>query len=418
MIPTFTQTYDLLITGGRVMDPSQNVDGPRDIAVAGGRIVRIEAAGSVDRRTARRVLDAAGKIVTPGLIDLHTHVAGGLRKIAAEETMLPADLGGVFSGVTTVLDAGSTGAYNIAGFINHVIDAPSTKTRVLALINVGTTGVMKAPEVRDAADMDRDASVAAMRARPDVIRGVKLRMISPAITALGLDVAKAAKEIAVNGGGFVLVHIGDILKQDPIAPKLTPGLLTDVLGRGDIVTHSLTHQPGGLLSGDSSQPASRRTLIPQAMEARAKGVIFDVGVGRANFSFDAAKRVLDAGFVPDTLSSDITMGSRLGGPTYSLTECMGKLMSVGLSLADVVRMTTSAPAKALGMSDIIGSLQAGREADISIFEAVEGDWLFHDVTGAKNRGRLAIRPVCAIRRGEVMPLDFGPRPWGWLPDRA
>lgn len=401
------------------MDPAQSIDGPRDIAVAGGRIVRVEAAASIDRRSARRVLDATGKIVTPGLIDLHTHVAGGLRKIAAEETMLPADLGGVFSGVTTVLDAGSTGAYNVAGFINHVIDAPSTKTRVLALINVGTTGVMKAPEVRDAADIDRDASVAAMRARPDVIKGVKVRMISPAIAAMGLDVARAAKEIAVNGGGFVLVHIGDILKQDPVALKLTPGLLTDVLGKGDIVTHSLTHQPGGLLSGSSSNASgSARTLLPQAKEARAKGVIFDVGVGRANFSFDSAKRVLDAGFVPDTLSSDITMGSRLGGPTYSLTECMGKLMSVGLSLADVVRMTTSAPAQALGMSDVLGSLQVGREADISLLEAVDGDWLFHDVTGAKKHGRYAIRPVCAIRAGEVAPLDFGPRPWGWLPDRA
>jgi dihydroorotase len=418
MIPAFTQSYDLLVTGGRVMDPSQDLDGPRDVAVANGRIVRIEAAGGIPRQSARRVLDATGKLVTPGLIDLHTHVAGGLRKLRDEETMVPADIGGVWAGVTTVLDAGSTGAYNVAAFINHVVDAPSTRTRVLALINVGTTGVTKAPEVRDASDIDVSASIAAMQARPDVVKGVKLRMVSPAITTLGLEVAKAAKEIAVRGGGFVLVHIGDILKQDPVAARLSPRLLTEVLDRGDVVTHSLSHQPGGLLSGGPSEPTSKRSLIPQAQEARSKGVIFDIGVGRANFSFESARRVLDTGFVPDTLSSDITMGSRLNGPTYSLTECMGKVISVGLSLQDVVRMTTLAPAKALGMADRIGSLQIGREADISVLETVEGDWVFHDITGARNRGRMAIRPVCAVRSGEVMPLDCGPRPWGWLPERA
>jgi dihydroorotase len=396
------------------MDPASGLDATRDVAILNGSIVRI--AENIDASSARRVVDARGKLVVPGLIDLHTHVAGGLRKVAGEETMVHVDTAGVHAGVTTVVDAGSTGAYNVAGLVDHAF--PRAATRAFALINVGSMGVMKAPEVRDASDIDRDAGIAALRERPDVIKGVKLRMVSPAVSVLGLEVAKAARDIATGGGGFVLVHIGDILKGDPVAAKLTPSLLSSILGKGDIVTHSFTYQTGGLLDGDPSVPAARRKLLPQAAEARARGVLFDVGVGRANFTFDSARRVLDSGFVPDTLSSDITMGSRLAGPTYSLTECMGKVMSVGLSLADVVRMTTSAPAAALGLSSELGSLAEGRAADISVLEVVEGDWLFHDVTGATNRGRTAIRPVCAVRAGQVMPLDIGPRPWGWLPDRA
>lgn len=414
MISAFTQTYDLLITGGRVVDPSQGLDGPRDVAVANGRIVRIEA--GIDPKAARRVIDAAGMLVTPGLIDIHTHVAGTLRKLVAEETMLHPDVTGVGSGVTTVVDQGSTGAYNVAGFINHA--ASHAKTRVLCFINVGTMGVTRAPEVRDAADIDVDAGVAAIRARPDVIKGVKFRMVSPAVSTLGAELPRLAKKMADGGGVPVMVHVGDILKDDPAAGELAPRLLAGSLTAGDIVTHTMSFHTGALLTGTAVMPVSKRKLRPEAREARAKGVVFDVGVGRANFSFEAAKAVLDAGFMPDTLSSDLTAGSRYGGPTYSLTECMGKLMSVGLSLPDVVRMTTSAAAKAIRMDGETGSLQVGRVADISVLEAVEGDWVFHDITGAKNRGRLAVRPVAAVRAGEVMPLDYGPRPWGWVPERG
>ncbi len=414
MIPTFTQTYDLLIKGGRVLDAGQAIDGQRDIAIAAGRISRIEA--NIDPKSARRVLDATGKVVTPGLVDIHTHVAGGLRRADAEETMLPPDVTGVGAGVTTVVDQGSTGALNIGGLLNYVM--PHAKTRVLCFINVGTIGVMRAPEVRDASDIDVKAGIAAILARPDVIKGVKFRMVSPAVRTLGIELPKLAKEMADGGGVPVMVHVGDILKDDPAAAQLAPRLLSEVLTEGDIVTHTMSFHPGALLSGAIGAPGSQRRLLPEAKEARKRGVLFDVGVGRANFSFEAAKAVLDAGIVPDTLSSDLTAGSRYAGPTYSLTECMGKLMSVGLSLADVVRMTTSNAAKALRMQKELGSLQTGRAADVSVLEVVEGDFVFHDITGATNRGRRAVRPVCAVRAGEVMPLDYGPRPWGWLPDGA
>ena len=128
-------------------------------------------------------------------------------------------------------------------------------------------------------------------------------------------------------------------------------------------------------------------------------------------------QLLDSGFIPDTLSSDITLAGLYDGPVFSLFDAMGKIMSLGLSLTDIVKMTTLGPAKALGMENEIGSLQIGRTADISIFELIEGQFIFHDVTGATNNGNVAIRPKLAIKNGDVMPLDFGPRPWGWLPNQ-
>jgi dihydroorotase len=208
----------------------------------------------------------------------------------------------------------------------------------------------------------------------------------------------------------MMVHVGDILGDAAEAGQLAPRLLSEVLQKGDIVTHTLSHHVGALLAGDD--------LLPQALEAKARGVIFDVGVGRANFTFESAKKVLDQGLIPDTVSSDITAMSRHAGPTHSLTECMGKLLALGFTVEDTIRMATSEAAKAIRMSDEIGSLQVGHEADILILEVVEGDWVFRDSIGGEGRSNKAIVPFATVRAGEVMPLDFGPRPWGWLPERG
>lgn len=404
-MPSDPNSYDLVISGGRVIDPANTIDANLDVAVKSGRVAAVEA--SIDTSNTTRVIDATGLIVTPGLIDLHTHVAAGIRKASGEDLMVSADIVGVNAGVTTVLDAGSTGALNVGGFLNTIV--PNAATRVLALLNVGTLGVIRAPEVRSADDIDHAAAVEAIQSAPDIIRGVKFRMVSPGITALGLDMPKVAKAIASEAGVPVMVHVGDIMKQDPVAAELTPRLLTDVLTRGDIVTHTLSHQVGALLADGS--------LLPQAREARENGVYFDVGVGGSNFAFESARKVIDQGFIPDTISSDLTAMSRFAGPTFSLTECMGKVMSLGISFEDAIRMTTSKPAEVLGMSDEIGSLSVGAGADISILDLIEGKFKFHDTTGAVGAASQAIRPVLAIRDGVPMPLDHGPRPWGWLPTR-
>ena len=399
---------DLLIKNGRVFDPSQDLDGITDIAITDGEITAV--APNINPSSATRVIDAAGLLVTPGLIDLHTHVASGIRRVSAEDMMGDVDTAGVHAGVTTVLDAGSTGAYNIGGLVNFIV--PSALTRTLALLNVGTLGVARAPEVRDADDIDIDAGIDALNSRPDVIVGVKIRMVSPGLSALGIELPRAAKKIAVESdtGAFVMVHVGDILGQDPIAAKLAPQLLSEVLTEGDVVTHSLSFQVGALLSGGK--------LLEEARAARARGVIFDVGVGKANFSFESAKQVLDQGFVPDTISSDFTQMSRFAGPTHSMVECMSKMLALGIPLGDVIRMSSSRPAEVLGIDDETGTIGPGYDADISLLELVEGDFVFRDATGGSHRGSQAFRPVSTVRAGEVMPIDFGPRPWGWLPEQA
>jgi len=402
---TDSPSYDLVISAGRVIDPANGVDALLDVAVSDGRIAAVAA--GIDTSNTTRVIDATGFTVTPGLIDLHTHVAAGIRKPAGEDLMVSPDVAGVIAGVTTVLDAGSTGALNIGGFVNAV--APQAITRVLALISVGSIGVTNIPEVRTAEDIDPAATVEAIQSSPDIIKGVKVRMVSPGITALGIGLPRAAKAIAREAGVPIMVHVGDIYGQNPAAAEITPELLTSVLTAGDIVTHTLSGQVGALLADGS--------LLSQAQEARANGVYFDVGVGGSNFSFEAGQQVIDAGFIPDTISSDITVMSRFPGPVFSLTECMGKVMSLGISFEDAIRMTTSRPAEFLRMSDEIGSLSVGMGADISILELVEGDFKFHGANGSFGTGTQAIRPVLAVREGIPMPVDFGPRPWGWLPSK-
>jgi|TARA_B110000116_G_scaffold16680_1_gene13511 dihydroorotase len=402
-MPTSSTYYDLVITGGRVIDPANNVDANLDIAVSNGKIAAVEA--NIDKTSTKRVVDANGLVVTPGLIDLHTHAAGGIRKPINDDFMVDPDTAGVNAGVTTILDAGSIGALNSGGLVNYL--APNSKTRLLALLNIGKMGVANLPEVKSSSDIDHASSVQVIRSAPSIIKGVKARMVSPGITALGNDMPKAAKAITDEAGGFVMVHVGDIAGQDPIAADLTPSLLTDILTKGDVVTHTLSGAVGALLADGS--------LISQVQEARENGVYFDVGVGGGNFTFASAQAVIDQGFMPDTISSDITAMGIYAGPVFSLTECMGKVMTLGISFEDAIRMTTSKPAEILGIADDLGSLSVGTTADISIVDLVDGDFSFIESSGTTKAGSQAIKPVMAIKDGVPQPLDHGPRPWGWLP---
>ena len=402
-MPTSPTSYDLVISGGRVLDPANNVDAKLDIAVSNGKIAAVEA--NIDASASKRVVDASGLVVTPGLIDLHTHAAGGIRKPVNDDFMVDPDTAGVSAGITTIIDAGSIGALNSGGLVNYLV--PNAKTRLLALLNIGKMGVANLPEVKSSSDIDHASSVQVIQSAPNIIKGVKARMVTPGITALGNDMPKAAKAITDEAGGFVMVHVGDIAAQDPIAADLTPTLLTDILTKGDVVTHTLSGAVGALLADGS--------LISQAQEARNNGVYFDVGVGGGNFTFASAQAVIDQGFMPDTISSDITAMGIYAGPVFSLTECMGKVMTLGISFEDAIKMTTSKPAEILGIADDLGSLSVGTTADISIVDLVEGDFSFIESSGTTKAGSQAIKPVMAIKDGVPQPLDHGPRPWGWLP---
>ena len=296
-----TVECDLLITGGMLLNTDTAELKKGDVAIRGDKIVAIEDVP--ENYIPKRRIDASGLVVTPGIIDLHTHVAGGLRRSSpyVEDMMQDADTAGVHSGVTTVLDAGSCGIANIGGFVNHVI--PNAKTRVLALLNVGSLGVNRIPEVTSALDIEHDAAVASIRSRKDVIIGVKARMVSPGIAELGVGLPAAAKAIASDAGVRLMIHMGDTTGQSDEAFNAAPKILAEILEEGDIVTHSFTGARGGLI-GDN------RELLREALDARQRGVKFDIGVGGRNFSFDAAKRVLDGGLIPDTISSDVTLTSR------------------------------------------------------------------------------------------------------------
>ena len=251
-------TYDLLITNGRIVDIASNMDHVSDIAILNGKIALVnEEIGDIQFR---RKIDAYGSVITAGLIDLHANVAGGLRKIHQEDLMRSADSGGVNSGITTVLDAGSTGAYNAGAFVNEVV--ANSKTNVFALLNIGTMGIMRIPEVRSLADIDSKATIEAIISRPDVLKGVKLRMVSPAIQEIGSDLVSCAKAVSSGSNSLLMVHVGDITGKSNEAVKLAPFLLSRVLECGDIVTHSFSHQPGGLLSNNH--------VLAEVFEAKKK----------------------------------------------------------------------------------------------------------------------------------------------------
>ena len=419
-----TVECDLLITGGMLLNTDTAELKKGDVAIRGDKIVAIEDVP--ENYIPKRRIDASGLVVTPGIIDLHTHVAGGLRRSSpyVEDMMQDADTAGVHSGVTTVLDAGSCGIANIGGFVNHVI--PNAKTRIYALLNVGSLGVNRIPEVTSALDIEHDAAVASIRSRKDVIIGVKARMVSPGIAELGVGLPAAAKAIASDADVRLMIHMGDTTGESDEALNAAPKILAEILEEGDIVTHSFTGARGGLI-GDN------RELLREALDARQRGVKFDIGVGGRNFSFDAAKRVLDGGLIPDTISSDVTLTSRYAGTAFSQMDSIGKVMSLGIGLEDALVMSTRNPAAVLtsslpplgggsaegdgGLERMLGCMAPGTYADLTLLRVHEGEWEFIDGAGNINIGNHALEPVSCIRAGQVMPIDYGPRECGWLPNR-
>jgi dihydroorotase len=225
----------------------------------------------------------------------------------------------------------------------------------------------------------------------------------------GEELIRLSKAISCEHHVPFMAHIGNRFADRQRGEALTRYLL-EMLEPGDIVTHLCTPHPGGVLDGNA------RPLRAFA-DARANGVIMDSALGRHNFSYDVARKQADLGLLPDTISTDITPGG-YGEIVYSLMECMAKFLSIGYSLADVVRMTTTNAARALGRTEQLGAIVVGREADLTIFDLVSGRWRFIDTVGQEFSGENAIVPVHTIRGGELIAPSWGPHPWGWLPEQA
>src|SRR3989442_8737116 len=390
--------YDVVLKGGTVVDPSSGLDGVLDVAVENGVIARI--APGIAPSEAARLIEVGGKIVTPGLIDVHAHVFEGVNR-----TGVNPDLGGVYSGVTTIVDAGSAGAATFGAFPKHII--PNVQTEVIPFLHICLTGLATNPDIIAESSVNLDETLKVAAEHKGLIRGIKARMVSPALEIMGMEMPKLAKRAARESGIKLMVHIGDTTKRyDPtVIRKLLP-----LLDAGDILTHYFTANPGGVLDANGK-------LVPEAREAADRGVWLDTAHGRMNFSFEVGRRCIDQGLLPHCISTDLTVPGRLT-TVHSMTEILTRFLGLGFTLDQVVTMCTENPAKAIGMAHRLGSLAIDRQADVSVLEIREGQWVVHDVLGAGLPVTKAVGPFLTLKRGRVFTPDFGPRPWGWEPDRV
>lgn len=377
--------FDIVIRNGLVVDPATGLKEVLDVGVKDGRIVAIEPSLS---DSADCVYDVSGCFVCPGLIDFHTHVYwGGAWGINPDEL-------GPRTGVVTFVDFGTAGPGNFEGFLKHVICR--SKVRIFAFLHIAYTGLSGAifePRwlriVGELEDLRRAliGPVMEMAERyPEFIRGIKVRVSVEATGSNGVQALFLAKRTSEALGLPLAVHIGE---PPPTSKEILPHL-----SRGDILTHAFRGLPNSLLD-------RRGRPIPEAIEARERGVIFDVGHGQSSFSFRAAAQLIEHGFLPDIISSDVH-AYNISGPVYDLPTTMSKFLALGVDTDYIIRATTYMPAKAIGLENEIGSLQVGREADITVVKLEEGNFTFYDGHGEKLHSRRRFVPVMTFKAGQLL----------------
>jgi dihydroorotase len=359
-------TYDLILKGGRVIDPSQKLDGIADVAFAGGKVAAVGA--NLAPGPATDVRSVKGYIVSPGLIDLHTHVywGGTSLGIDAEEFCRT-------SGVTTAIDTGSAGPGNFAGFRKHVIER--SEVRILAYLHVSFAGIFGFSNtimVGESENMrlmaPRDAARVA-DANRDVIVGIKVRVGLHASGEQGAAPLNIALQVAEEVGMPLMCHI------DHPPPSYEEVL--DMLRPGDVLTHAFRPFP-------NSPCTVQGTIKPAVLAARARGVQFDIGHGKGSFAFKTARAMLANGFQPDTISSDVH-ALCIDGPAYDQVTTMSKFLCLGVSLNDVIAQSTVNAAHALQRPEL-GSLRPGSAGDATILTVKEGQFEYLDVVGEKMIG--------------------------------
>jgi dihydroorotase len=345
------QLAGYLLKGGRLIDPASGKDGAFDIRVRDGKI---EAIGANLAADGVAIIEAKDRVVTPGLIDVHLHLMKGLGAFGVDP-----DIFGVGSGVTTVVDAGSAGHTLLNVFRDYVTD--NANTRVLNYINLSTLGGVSGPGYSILADprlIDEAKIEQAVEANRDIIVGIKIMATGGALGGQGLKPLERARKLGDALKIPLLIHIGESWTKgtEPVAI----GDVLKYLVPGDIITHMFTVHPGGLLDANGK-------LWPQVRDAKATGVLMDVGHGLHNLNFDVARKVLDQGLHPDGVSTDGHRGNR-AGPVYDLPTTMAKLMALGFSLNQVIEMATANAAKLLGRTNQLGTLRVGDPAEISVLK--------------------------------------------------
>jgi dihydroorotase len=373
-------TYDLILKGGHVIDPAQGVDRVADIAFTAGRVAAVEA--NIAPSDGADVRDVSGRVVAPGFIDLHTHVYWGGTSLGVDASDAARQ-----SGVTTLVDAGSAGPGNFRGFLKHVI-APS-EPRILAYLHVSFAGIFafsKSIMVGESSDlrlMSPADAVAVANANRDVIVGIKVRVGRHASGSSGVAPLDIALQVAEELGLPLMAHIDE-----------PPPSYEDVLERlrpGDVLTHCFRPFPNSPVTG---QGAVKRSVL----EARERGILFDVGHGMGSFAFTTAKAMLAAGFMPDTISSDLHI-LNLDGPVFDQATTLSKFLSLGTPLHDVIRATTANAAAAIRRPEL-GTLRAGAAGDATIFSVREGNFPFVDSLGERMTGSKKIAIEGVILKGQ------------------
>ena len=385
--------YDLVIKGGDVVDPSQSLRGKRDIGIRFGIIEAIEA--DIPAARAQKLIDASGKIVSPGLIDLHCHVYpyGSAIGIPADELIAQ-------QGTTTCVSAGDAGANNFAAFRRFI--APAARTRLYAFVHIANIGLSAFPigELYNIDFAQVDACARCVAENADIVIGVKVRMSENVIAKNGVEPIKRAILACERSGtpAKLMVHIGGVEN-----PQLMSDIL-DLMRPGDILTHAYSGAPN--IAGVFTNIVQNGKLLPAALAAKQRGVIFDVGHGGGSFDYTVLDDATKQGCPPDTISSDIHVFSgNTPGMPY-LTWVMSKFLNLGYSLEQVIAMTTQVPAKIINREPKLGTLQIGAPADVSILEMIEGPVSFVDTRNNKRDGNKFIKPFQTVTAG----IPFG-RPY-------
>jgi dihydroorotase len=378
---------DSLIRGGRVIDPSQGIDRQMDVAILDGCIAALEEALPADG--ARQMLDATGKLVVPGLIDLHAHVAADLISLAVEP-----DDAGVNTGVTTVVDAGSTGRTNLHAFRKFIVS--QARTDVFVFLNIAPFGEAVLPEVGFEV-ADEDEVLRTIAANRDVVRGIKVRAIGELMYATKVDVIGLAVRVARRAGLPLMVHLG-MGFAEPVGQAEIDAFIARLLGMlesGDVLTHAFTDKPGGVFHPDG-------TPVPGLEKALGRGVLLDAAPGRGHLSFKLAGAALGRGFVPHALGTDVVKLADEQPHFYNVAAVASKFMALGMTLADAIAAVTVTPARILGESDRRGSLKVGMPADITVLTLHEGDFLLHDGrAGNMISGQAFLSPARVVKNGAM-----------------
>lgn len=385
--------FDLVIKGGNLMDPSQSLKGRSDIGIRWGVIEAIES--DIAPARASKTIDASGKLVTPGLIDLHCHVYpyGSAIGIPADELVQ-------FQGTTTVVSAGDAGVNNLAALRRYIV--AQSRARIYAFVHIANNGLSAFPvaELYNIDNAQVEACAMALAENPDFLIGVKVRMSENVIYKHGLEPLKRGIQACEMCGwpAKMMVHIGGVETKELMSQIL------DLLRPGDVLTHAYSGFPNN--AGVFTNIVQDGKLLPAALAAKQRGVIFDVGHGGGSFDFTVAEVAIPGGCTPDTISSDIHVFSGNSPGVPYLPNVMGKFMALGFSLEQVVTMATTAPAKIIGRAPKIGTLQVGAPADVAIMDLVEGPVTFLDTRNNKREGKVSLKPVQTVING----VPFG-RPY-------